>query len=48
VGGAIFSLRPALVADLGGDGTAENALKAPGLIEKLWRQAEIAEKEVTR
>ncbi len=43
VGGAIFVLRPKLVAETGGDGTARNALQTPALMEKLWRQAEEAE-----
>jgi methanogenic corrinoid protein MtbC1 len=35
VGGAVFKLRPELVADVGGDGTAETAMGAPNLFEKL-------------
>jgi len=35
VGGAVFKLRPGLVAEVGGDGTAETALEAPELFEKL-------------
>ncbi len=40
VGGAIFVLRPELVAEVGGDGTAKNALAAPALMEQLWQKAE--------
>ncbi len=36
VGGAIFNLRPELVAALGGDGTAPSALEAPALFARLW------------
>ncbi|MDP2875707.1 MAG: cobalamin-dependent protein [Holophaga sp.] len=36
VGGAVFKLRPELVAEFGGDGTAGDALQAPALIEQLW------------
>ncbi|AJE04908.1 corrinoid-binding protein [Geobacter pickeringii] len=35
VGGAIFKVRPELVAEVGGDGTAENAIAAPALMESL-------------
>lgn len=35
VGGAVFKLRPGLVAEVGGDGTADTALDAPELFEKL-------------
>ena len=37
VGGAVFKLRPELVADVGGDGTADNAIEAPELFEKLLK-----------
>ncbi len=40
VGGAIFRLRPGLVAEVGGDGTAANALEAPRLFAQLWEKAE--------
>ena len=36
VGGAVFKLRPELVAELGGDGTAADALQSPALVEDLW------------
>jgi len=35
VGGAVFRMRPELVAELGGDGTAETALDAPALFESF-------------
>ena len=35
VGGAVFKLRPELVAVVGGDGTAETAIGAPELFSKL-------------
>lgn len=35
VGGAVFKLRPELVADVGGDGTADNAIDAPALFDSL-------------
>ena len=35
VGGAVFKLRPELVTDIGADGTADNAIEAPALFEKL-------------
>ena len=35
VGGAVFKLRPELVVEVGGDGTADNAMEAPELFEKL-------------
>lgn len=38
VGGAVFKLRPELVADVGGDGTADNAIDAPALFESLIRK----------
>lgn len=37
VGGAVFKIRPELVAEVGGDGTAVNAMSAPELMERLWR-----------
>jgi methanogenic corrinoid protein MtbC1 len=39
VGGAVFNLRPDLLAEVGGDGTARNALAAPKLFEDLWQRA---------
>lgn len=44
VGGAVFNWRPELVAEVGGDGTAHNAVSADELFMRL--QAE-TEKEVT-
>lgn len=35
VGGAVFKLRPELVKQVGGDGTADNAIDAPALFESL-------------
>jgi len=35
VGGAVFRLRPELVEEVGGDGTAPNALQAPALFDRL-------------
>ncbi len=35
VGGAVFNMRPELVAEVGGDGTAISALLVPELFEKL-------------
>lgn len=35
VGGAVFKLRPELVHEIGGDGTAETAMEAPKLFETL-------------
>ena len=40
VGGAVFQLRPELVRQVGGDGTAPNGFEAVALFEKLWHQAE--------
>ncbi len=39
VGGAVFVLRPELVEEVGGDGTARNALEAPALFTRLWEEA---------
>ena len=39
VGGAVFAFRPELVEEVGGDGTARNALGAPPLMEELWQRA---------
>ncbi len=35
VGGAVFCQRPGLINEIGGDGTAGNAIKAPALFDKL-------------
>ena len=40
VGGAVFRLRPELVEQVGGDGTAGNALGASELFGRLWNCAE--------
>lgn len=40
VGGAVFRLRPELVEQVGGDGTAGNALGASELFGRLWNRAE--------
>lgn len=40
VGGAVFKIRPELVAEVGGDGTAANAMDAPRLFEQLWTQGD--------
>jgi methylmalonyl-CoA mutase cobalamin-binding domain/chain len=40
VGGAVFHLRPELVQEVGGDGTADNAFAAVSLFERLWKLAE--------
>lgn len=39
VGGAIFIVRPGLVRELGGDGTAPSALGAAALFARLWEQS---------
>lgn len=36
VGGAVFKLRPELMEEVGGDGTAKSALNAPALFDELW------------
>lgn len=46
VGGAVFKLRPELVAAFGGDGTAASALEASALFARLWRRATEARGEV--
>jgi len=38
VGGAVFKLRPELVAEVGGDGTADNAIDAPDLFDSLLKK----------
>ena len=39
VGGAVFKLRPELVQEFGGDGTAPSALLAPALFQTLWERS---------
>ncbi len=39
VGGAVFVMRPELVAEVGGDGTAATAMDAPALFERLAAEA---------
>jgi methanogenic corrinoid protein MtbC1 len=39
VGGAVFRIRPELVSEVGGDGTASNAPEAPKLFEELWNKS---------
>lgn len=39
VGGAVFLVRPDLVAEVGGDGTAGSALGAPRLFADLWARS---------
>ena len=39
VGGAVFKLRPGLVAEVGGDGTAANCVDAPRLFDDLWQRS---------
>jgi len=39
VGGAVFHVCPGLVEEVGGDGTADNALGAPGLFDRLRKQS---------
>jgi methanogenic corrinoid protein MtbC1 len=43
VGGAVFLARPELVGEVGGDGTAPNALRAPALFDALVSRARAAE-----
>jgi len=38
VGGAVFKLRPELVAEIGGDGTADTAIDAPDLFDTLMKR----------
>ena len=40
VGGAVFKLRPELVTEVGGDGTAANAVDAPRLMARLLGEEE--------
>lgn len=46
VGGAVFRVCPGLVEDVGGDGTAPDALAAPGLFDRLWGES-VGKKEGT-
>lgn len=39
VGGAVFRVCPSLVGEVGGDGTADNALGAVALFDQLWTQS---------
>lgn len=39
VGGAVFRVCPGLAEEVGGDGTASNALGAPGLFDRLWERS---------
>ena len=39
VGGAVFKLRPQLVDEVGGDGTAASAIQAPALFDRLWAES---------
>jgi methanogenic corrinoid protein MtbC1 len=42
VGGAVFIMRPELVAEVGGDGTCRTAMEAPALFADLSSRAEAA------
>jgi methanogenic corrinoid protein MtbC1 len=44
VGGAVFNLRPELVAEVGGDGTAPSALQAPLVFEELAKRSLASER----
>jgi methanogenic corrinoid protein MtbC1 len=48
VGGAVFKLRPELVEEFGGDGTAASAVEASTLFETLWQQAVASEGAIGR
>jgi len=39
VGGGVFKLRPELINEVGGDGTAESAVTAPEIFEDLWNES---------
>jgi methanogenic corrinoid protein MtbC1 len=43
VGGAVFLVMPELVSEVGGDGTAPNALAASALVDRLWQESLVAE-----
>ncbi|MBN1241446.1 MAG: cobalamin-dependent protein [Spirochaetales bacterium] len=45
VGGAVFVMRPELVAEVGGDGTSATAMEAPALFERLAAEAAEVEAE---
>jgi len=38
-GGAVFILRPELLVEVGGDGTARNAFRVPDLMDELWKKS---------
>ncbi len=38
-GGAVFILKPELLAEVGGDGTARNAFRVPDLMDELWKNS---------
>lgn len=40
VGGAVFTMRPELCEDVGGDGMAVNCVKSPELFDQLWIKSE--------
>jgi methanogenic corrinoid protein MtbC1 len=42
VGGAVFKIRPELVAEVGGDGTADNAITAPQLFDELLVKSKLS------
>jgi methanogenic corrinoid protein MtbC1 len=44
VGGAVFTLRPELVTEVGGDGTARTAIAAPKLFESLAKKSQQIER----
>jgi methanogenic corrinoid protein MtbC1 len=46
VGGAVFLVRPGLVQEVGGDGTAASALGAVKLFDQLWEQSQRQERRV--
>jgi methanogenic corrinoid protein MtbC1 len=39
VGGAVFRICPGLVEEVGGDGTAPDALSVPALFDRLWEES---------
>jgi methylmalonyl-CoA mutase cobalamin-binding domain/chain len=39
VGGAVFKLRPELMLEVGGDGTAPSAIQVPELFDRLWAKS---------
>ena len=48
VGGAVFRMRPELVAEVGGDGTADTGIDAPDLFEALRLRIYEHQKEANR